>query len=108
MDGVEQEASSIQSIVDNGIYGTLANFKIEKKVGKGQFSEVYKARCVVNNVAVALKKVQVSPSMIIMVTDSHDFACVYPLVSFLHMFVFCHQRSMVYVSKLYWYIYIEK
>ncbi|PIK62926.1 Serine/threonine-protein kinase Nek7 [Apostichopus japonicus] len=59
MDGVEQEASSIQSIVDNGIYGTLANFKIEKKVGKGQFSEVYKARCVVNNVAVALKKVQI-------------------------------------------------
>lgn len=60
MDGVEAEASSFQSIVDNGIYGTLANFTIEKKIGKGQFSEVYKARCVVNEVAVALKKVQVN------------------------------------------------
>lgn len=41
------------------IYGTLANFDIEKKIGKGQFSEVYRARCKQDGRIVALKKVQV-------------------------------------------------
>lgn len=41
------------------IYGTLANFTVEKKIGKGQFSEVYRAKCNINGVTVALKKVQV-------------------------------------------------
>lgn len=41
------------------LYGTLKNFNVEKKIGKGQFSEVYRAVCIVNNVTLALKKVQV-------------------------------------------------
>ncbi len=37
----------------------LANFEVEKRIGHGQFSEVYKAKCTVNGMTVALKKVQV-------------------------------------------------
>lgn len=40
-------------------YNTLANFRIEKKIGRGQFSEVYRATCLLDGVPVALKKVQV-------------------------------------------------
>lgn len=40
-------------------YGKLDAFEIEKKIGKGQFSEVYKARCEEDGSYVALKKVQV-------------------------------------------------
>lgn len=40
-------------------YGRLDSFEIEKKIGKGQFSEVYKARCKEDGSYVALKKVQV-------------------------------------------------
>ncbi|ERE71844.1 serine/threonine-protein kinase Nek7-like protein [Cricetulus griseus] len=39
-------------------YNTLANFRIEKKIGRGQFSEVYRASCLLDGVPVALKKVQ--------------------------------------------------
>lgn len=41
---------------------TLADFQIEKKIGRGQFSEVYKATCLLDRKPVALKKVQVSVS----------------------------------------------
>ncbi|XP_038601394.1 serine/threonine-protein kinase Nek7 isoform X1 [Tachyglossus aculeatus] len=41
-------------------YNTLANFRIEKKIGRGQFSEVYRATCLLDGVPVALKKVQVN------------------------------------------------
>ncbi len=37
----------------------MSNFLIEKKIGRGQFSEVYKATCLLDNQQVALKKVQV-------------------------------------------------
>jgi serine/threonine protein kinase len=37
----------------------LANFKIDKKIGKGQFSEVYRAINKIDGSVVALKKVQV-------------------------------------------------
>lgn len=40
---------------------SLADFQIEKKIGRGQFSEVYKATCLLDRKTVALKKVQVSP-----------------------------------------------
>ena len=40
-------------------YGCLACFELEKKIGKGQFSEVVRARCNSDNSVVALKKVQV-------------------------------------------------
>ena len=37
----------------------LVNFEIEKKIGRGQFSVVYRAKCKLNDMIVALKKVQV-------------------------------------------------
>lgn len=37
----------------------MANFRIEKKIGRGQFSEVYKATYLLDGQLVALKKVQV-------------------------------------------------
>ncbi|XP_056379440.1 serine/threonine-protein kinase Nek7 isoform X1 [Hyla sarda] len=40
-------------------YNTLGNFQIEKKIGRGQFSEVYRATCLLDRVPVALKKVQI-------------------------------------------------
>ena len=40
-------------------YARLCNFEIEKKIGRGQFSVVSKARCKLNGQIVALKKVQV-------------------------------------------------
>lgn len=43
-------------------HNSLANFQIEKKIGRGQFSEVYRARYLLDNTSVALKKVQVRHS----------------------------------------------
>jgi serine/threonine protein kinase len=40
------------------MYGNLAHLEIEKKIGKGQFSEVYRARSRINGNTVALKKIQ--------------------------------------------------
>ena len=40
--------------------GKLAYFNVEKKIGKGQFSEVYRAKHKMNEGTLALKKVQVS------------------------------------------------
>lgn len=45
-------------------YNSLANYYIEKKIGRGQFSEVYRAKYLINNTPVALKKVQVSQSSV--------------------------------------------
>ncbi|KAJ8384878.1 hypothetical protein AAFF_G00196860 [Aldrovandia affinis] len=42
---------------------TLANFRIEKKIGRGQFSEVYKAMYLLEGKQVALKKVQIFEMM---------------------------------------------
>ena len=49
----------------NPIYGNLENLDIEKKIGKGQFSEVYRAKNKVTNEHVALKKIQVSLDFIL-------------------------------------------
>lgn len=38
----------------------LSYFDVEKKIGRGQFSVVFRARCKLNSQVVALKKVQVS------------------------------------------------
>jgi len=43
-------------------YNTLANYRIERKIGKGQFSEVWRAVCLLDNKLVALKKVKVRTS----------------------------------------------
>uniref|UniRef100_A0A3Q0RNX6 NEK6-subfamily protein kinase n=1 Tax=Amphilophus citrinellus TaxID=61819 RepID=A0A3Q0RNX6_AMPCI len=40
-------------------HNLLANFQIEKKIGRGQFSEVYRARYLLDNTPVALKKVKI-------------------------------------------------
>ena len=41
-------------------YNSLCNYRIEKKIGKGQFSEVYRATYLLENKLVALKKVKAS------------------------------------------------
>lgn len=43
----------------DSLYKTLSDFEIDQKIGRGQFSVVYKARCKANNTAVALKKIQI-------------------------------------------------
>ena len=48
---------------EDKIYGTLSNFEIEKKIGRGQFSVVYRAKCLANDQIVALKKVQIFDMM---------------------------------------------
>ncbi|XDV22275.1 hypothetical protein PO909_027204 [Leuciscus waleckii] len=40
-------------------YNNLANFAIIKKIGRGQFSEVYRATYILDHTPVALKKVQI-------------------------------------------------
>lgn len=47
----------------NPIYGQLANFDIERRIGKGQFSVVHRATCRKNSAVVALKKVQIFEMM---------------------------------------------
>ncbi|KAG9354614.1 hypothetical protein JZ751_001327 [Albula glossodonta] len=42
---------------------TMANFRIEKKIGRGQFSEVYRATYLLEGKQVALKKVQIFEMM---------------------------------------------
>uniref|UniRef100_A0A671LPH5 NEK6-subfamily protein kinase n=1 Tax=Sinocyclocheilus anshuiensis TaxID=1608454 RepID=A0A671LPH5_9TELE len=49
---------SQRNMLGYGFYSLMSNFLIEKKIGRGQFSEVYKATCLLNNQQVALKKVQ--------------------------------------------------
>lgn len=60
-----QDSKDATSIgLDHDIYGDVSNYQIEKKIGRGQFSVVYKARCLVNNRLVAFKKVQVRPAQL--------------------------------------------
>uniref|UniRef100_A0A8B9JPA2 NEK6-subfamily protein kinase n=1 Tax=Astyanax mexicanus TaxID=7994 RepID=A0A8B9JPA2_ASTMX len=52
------------SVHDNQMYcSALSNFRIEKKIGRGQFSEVYRATYLLENQQVALKKVQIFEMM---------------------------------------------
>lgn len=55
--------SPVSDVEQDSIYTTLSNFEIEKKIGRGQFSVVYRARCLVNDTIVALKKVQIFDMM---------------------------------------------
>ncbi|XP_071948169.1 serine/threonine-protein kinase Nek7-like isoform X2 [Antedon mediterranea] len=59
MEGVQ--CSEIATTEDH--YSHLDNFVIEKKIGKGQFSEVYRAKSVIDNSIIALKKVQIFEMM---------------------------------------------
>lgn len=56
-------AASVALSGAESCYCRLANFEIEKKIGKGQFSVVYRARCRINGQVVALKKVQIFEMM---------------------------------------------
>lgn len=44
-------------------FGSLAGFQIDRKIGKGQFSVVYRAKALHNGMVVALKKVQIFEMM---------------------------------------------
>jgi len=44
-------------------YKSLECFQIERRIGKGQFSVVYRAKCLTNKETVALKKVQIFEMM---------------------------------------------
>ena len=60
---IDAASELIKLSSSDSIYGTLSNFDIEKKIGKGQFSVVYRARCKVDQAVVALKKVQIFEMM---------------------------------------------
>jgi len=47
------------TVHDESKYNCLSNLFIEKKIWKGQFSEVYRAKCLIDNETVALKKIQI-------------------------------------------------
>ena len=47
----------------DSIYGKLAYFEIDREIGKGQFSVVFRARCKKDGREVALKKVQIFEMM---------------------------------------------
>lgn len=49
----------------DNIHSTLKNFIIDKQIGKGQFSCVFRARNKIDGTIVALKKVQVSERLTI-------------------------------------------
>lgn len=49
-----------QLMVTREHYNTLKHFQLEKKIGQGQFSVVFKAHSLVDGECVALKKIQVS------------------------------------------------
>lgn len=57
------DAELIQLNSENDTYGSLDCFKVEKKIGKGQFSVVFRARLAEDNTTVALKKVQIFEMM---------------------------------------------
>jgi NIMA (never in mitosis gene a)-related kinase len=52
---------------DDSCFTSINNFVIEKKIGRGQFSVVYKARCTVDISIVELKKVQVNTEYIFLI-----------------------------------------
>lgn len=57
--GVTQPILNVAVLPPGVIYGRLSNFQIEKKIGRGQFSVVHKARNLLTGTIVALKNVKV-------------------------------------------------
>ncbi|CAH1785883.1 unnamed protein product [Owenia fusiformis] len=54
----------VSQVDPDNVYSTLKNFVIEKKIGKGQFSEVFRAKCMRDGGSItALKKVQIFEMM---------------------------------------------
>lgn len=56
---IKTDTQNSDGLAGENPYCKLSNFEIEKKIGRGQFSVVYRARCKINNQVIALKKVQV-------------------------------------------------
>jgi len=64
MDQTSAAAAELLELTDSDSpYGALAGFSIDKKIGKGQFSVVYRARANHDDKTVALKKVQIFEMM---------------------------------------------
>lgn len=59
----EFNVAALAQASDANPYCTLANFEIEKKIGQGQFSAVFRAKCKINQQQVALKKVKIFEMM---------------------------------------------
>merc|ERR1712241_1339433 len=60
----QSSAAELLELTDSDSpYGTLSNFNIDKKIGKGQFSVVYRAKASHDDKIVALKKVQIFEMM---------------------------------------------
>lgn len=56
---MQNNCTPISSQHNQHAYGSLQNFEIEKQIGQGQFSQVFKARCLVDSRVVALKRMKV-------------------------------------------------
>ncbi|XP_066993544.2 serine/threonine-protein kinase Nek7 [Anabrus simplex] len=59
----DAEILALTANLGNSCYQSLSLFDIERKIGKGQFSVVYRARCRNDGSIVALKKVQIFEMM---------------------------------------------
>lgn len=57
------EISTLTANLGHCIYQSLSVFDIERRIGKGQFSVVYRARCRTDGKIVALKKVEIFEMM---------------------------------------------
>nr|CAD7256931.1 unnamed protein product [Timema shepardi] len=57
------EILALTANLGNSLYQSISLFDVEKKIGKGQFSVVYRARCRTDGSIVALKKVQIFDMM---------------------------------------------
>ena len=64
MKGAKKERKRIHSIcIEKPWQFACSGFEIDRKIGKGQFSVVYRAKAVHNGMVVALKKVQIFEMM---------------------------------------------
>lgn len=64
MNMVERELFELTSAnLKGALYQSLDSFVIEGKIGKGQFSVVYRGRCLTDRNPVAIKKVQLFEMM---------------------------------------------
>ncbi|XP_069698548.1 serine/threonine-protein kinase Nek7-like [Periplaneta americana] len=59
----DAEILALTANLGTSVYQSLNIFDVEKKIGKGQFSVVYRARCRTDGAVVALKKVQIFEMM---------------------------------------------
>lgn len=80
-----------EHVDSNSMYGTLAALNIDKKIGKGQFSEVYRVVCKATGNVLALKKVQVHVCL-----KTFYYKHVAALIN---SYIFCLHKVIIIVSK---------